>query len=238
MSDDELVCGRHGKTAVRFVCRHVQAGVACGWHLDEVGDLALCDHCIRRPLEKIKADISVVCTSCWDEDRVRNAEVPAFARPQNDDEREILQHHACKVLHVRQEAAQAMWQVGLGEHATTFMRWSLEVDPATLTFTDDKVRIVADVRFVGSFSTITDTFQWAWVTMGEDSPLSVPSSRLRPFGEIRGMPPLAEMSWRGKIERAWDMTALAGYLLGYDAVYRMPQDHLYWFVLLDRFRRE
>jgi hypothetical protein len=235
---DEVDCGLHGVTPVRFACRHLQAGVACGWNLDEDGALALCDHCITRRLSKITDDITVACTVCWEALRVRNASVPAFANPQNDAERAILQSHATEVLHVRQEAAQAMWQVGLGEHPTQVVPWSLDIDPATLTFTDDKVRVVADVRFVGSFSTITDTFQWAWVTMGEESPLSVPSSRLRPFGEIRGMPDLAGMAWRGKLERAWDMTALAGYVLGYDAAFRMPQDHLYWFVLLDNFRHE
>jgi hypothetical protein len=238
MSDDELVCGRHGTTSARFVCRHAQAGIACGWHVDERGALALCDRCITLRLEKIGADIAVVCAVCWEEHRARNADVPAFARPQSDAERETLQRHACEVLAVRQEAAQAMWQVGLGDHAPALVPWSLDVEAQALTFTDDKLRIVADVRFLGSFSTITDTFQWAWVTMGEDSPLSVASNRLRAFGEIRGIPDLAQMSWRGKLERAWDMTALAGYLLGYDAAFRMPQDHLYWFVLLDRFRRE
>jgi hypothetical protein len=32
------------------------------------------------------------------------------------------------------------------------------------------------------------------------------------------------------------MTAVAAYLLGSEAVYRAPFDHLFWFMLLSRFR--
>jgi hypothetical protein len=238
MSNDELVCGQHGKTPVRFVCRHARDGVACGWHLDEEGDLALCDRCVTLPFKKVKPDIAVLCTYCWAEARVRNEDVPAFARPTNDDERAALQHHASHELIRHQDEAQAKWKVGLGEHATVFMRWDLDVEAGTLTFSDDHTRIVANTRFVGSWSSKSDSFQWAWVTIGEASPLAIDSARLRAFGEIRGIDDLAHMSWRGKLDRGWEMAALAGYLLGCEAAYRFPQEHLYWYVLLDKFRHE
>jgi hypothetical protein len=233
-NNEEVVCGRHGKTPVRFVCRHAGAGVACGWHVDDI--VALCDRCVALPLKKVTDDIKVVCTFCWDEIRQLNEDVPPHARPGTDAERAVLQHHATQLLRERQEAAQARWRIGSDPEATV-ARWDLDVEAGTLTFTRDSVRTITDVRFVGSYSTITDVFQWAWVTMGED-PLATASSLLRTYGEIRGLPELAHMSIRGKLERAWELTALAGYLLGYEAAYRVPQDHLFWFVLLDRFRDE
>lgn len=228
MSNEEIVCARHGRTPIRFACRHVAIGVACGWHAEE--DLGRCDACVRLDGDRLAEELTIVCTACWDEARARNEPVPPLARGQalrlTEDERTALQAAASAELRVRQDAATARWQIAFGEPQP----FSFDATAATLTIRG----VIADARIVGVYSTKTDVFQWGWTAMGEDNPLSIPSCRLPPFGEIRGLDELVHLSWRGKLDRCWEMTALAGYLLGYEAAFCMPQEHQLSFVLLDR----
>lgn len=59
---------------------------------------------------------------------------------------------------------------------------------------------------------------------------------VRVFGEVRGIEKLAEPYWSGDESDAWHVTQIAAELLGADAIYRAPFDHLLVFMLLTNFR--
>jgi hypothetical protein len=118
-------------------------------------------------------------------------------------------------------------------------RWDYDADLGTLAFSvpQHEPSVVADVQLVGSFSTNTGTFQWAWETLDAADPQARAASQLRVFGEVRGFRRLTTASWPATETDGWEMTALAAYLCGADGFYRAPFDHLYWFMLLANWRR-
>jgi hypothetical protein len=62
-------------------------------------------------------------------------------------------------------------------------------------------------------------------------------SRLRVFGEVRGVDQLTTPNWECDETTGWEMTALAAHVLGASGVYRAPMKrHLYWFMLLSNWR--
>src|ERR1700690_1376295 len=89
---DVVVCGRHGTTPVTFTCRHLAAGVACGYHAsaESASDPwpdAWCDACEERLVAAgdwttdvvAQANLKILCTHCYDESRAANR-VPPLAR--------------------------------------------------------------------------------------------------------------------------------------------------------------
>jgi hypothetical protein len=89
---------------------------------------------------------------------------------------------------------------------------------------------------VGSYSTKSNTFQWGWETFDEDAAAAYDVSRLRVFGEVRGISKLTTANWKCDEVDGWEMASLAGYLLGTEALYRAPMKHTQWFMLLSKLR--
>jgi hypothetical protein len=240
-----IECDVHGTTRAAFVCTHLNRGVACGFHAnppapDDPCPDAWCDLCESvfqaaggewNDDNTEIADIAALCTGCYADSRARNIDPPSRtrgkARTLTDDEIEELLHHATHEAQALQAASEKKW------HWSKMARWDYDPDASTLTFSDPtKPTIVADIELVGSFSTTTDTFQWAWETLDDWSEME----RVRAFGEVRGIKKLTTANWAAEEVDGWEMTSLAAYLLGAGAVYRAPFDHVRWFMLLRNWR--
>jgi uncharacterized protein DUF6882 len=248
MSESETItCGAHGETPATFVCQHLMGGVACGFHdAGEPGDRwpdAWCDRCDEAfqaaggewtAESEAELDIRLLCTHCYEEARDRNRSVPPHAAGASatltEAETAALIHHAVHTLQAIQDASIKRWGWGAA-------RWDFDPDRLTLTFSDPKrPTVIADARLIGSYSTRSGTFQWAWATHEDGDPNDAVLSRLRAFGEVRGIPRLTTANWSCEIVDGWEMASLASYLLGSEGVYRAPFDHLYWFMLLSNWR--
>jgi hypothetical protein len=176
-----------------------------------------------------------MCTHCYEAARARNQLPPLHARGQGArltaNEGDTLIHHATHEMQAAQAASDKKW--GWNGMA----KWDFDGDASTLTFSDPaRPSIVADVRLVGSFSTKSNTFQWAWETFDEGAPEGRPMGPLRVFGEVRGLVKLTTANWNAEEVDGWEMASLAGYLLGTEAIYRAPFDHVRWFMLLSNLR--
>jgi hypothetical protein len=248
MTDSKpIICGTHGETPATFLCRHLFEGVACGFHADGSDDErpdAWCDLCDDR-LEAAGgawdevpagvADIRALCTYCYDLARQANRRVPPLARGRatrlTDDEQAALIHHAFHETEAAQAASDARW----GWRAMP--RWDFDADAGLMRFSDPaRPPVLADVRLVGSYSTRSGTFQWAWKTCGDRVAEAAAVARLRTFGEVRGIAKLTEPNWAADETDGWEMTTLAAYLLGAEGVYRAPFDHVRWYMLLGNMR--
>lgn len=249
MSEDTVICGAHGETPVTFVCQHVADGVACGFHAERATARnrwpdAWCDLCedVWRKAggwttraSKV-ASIKCLCTHCYEQARALNRKVPARGRGKvtkmTKREADDLVHHAVHKAMALQKRARKTWRHVDAES------WQYSRDTNTITFTDPKrATVVADATLVGSFSTNTNTFQWAWETLNERDVSVGEIRRLQRFGTVRGIKRLSSPSFKAKEIDGWEMASLAAYLLGAEAIYRPPMDHLYWFMLLSNFRR-
>lgn len=250
MSDPgRVVCGRHGETPPTFACRHVARGVACGFHAstDDPGQKwpdAWCDLCEEafqaaggewNDVSEKQADIQLMCTHCYEHARDRNRRVPPLARGAaarlTDGEASALVHHAVHAGQRLQEASERKWSW------RRMARWDFDPEASTLTFSDPRLpSVVAEVRLVGSYSTRTSTFQWAWQTYDDGAPEAAAAARLRTFGEVRGLSALTTPTLACDEVHGWEMASLAGYVLGAEGLYRAPFDHQRWFMLLDHWQ--
>jgi len=117
MSERDLViCGAHGETPSTFTCRHVATGAACGFHASDqdVNDPwpdAWCDLCEERrreggPIEAVaeQAQITLLCTRCYESARALNRDVPALARGAAT---RLAEAERARLLHYAVHAAQA-----------------------------------------------------------------------------------------------------------------------------------
>ncbi len=246
---DRVVCGRHGETPPTFACRHVTRGTACGFHAaaaapEQRWPDAWCDLCEEafqaaggewNDVSEKQADIQLMCTHCYEAARDRNRRVPRFARGVaarlTEDEASELLRHAVHAARAAQEASERRWAW------RRMARWDFDSKANTLMFSDPRLpSVIAAVRLVGSYSTKSGTFQWAWKTFDEGAPEADAVSRLRVFGEVRGISALTSPNVACDETHGWEMASLAGYVLGAEALYGAPFDHQRWFMLLSDWR--
>jgi hypothetical protein len=244
-----VICGSHGETPATFACRHLATGVSCGFHAssqdpDDRWPDAWCDLCEEafqaaggewNEVSEKHAAIRVMCTHCYEEARERNRRAPRFARGAaarlTAEEASALIHHAVHAGQSIQEASDRRW------HWMDMARWRFDAQANTLTFSDPRhPTVTADVRLVGSYSTKSGTFQWAWETFDEAAPEAAAVARLRVFGEVRGVLQLTSPKVECDENHGWEMAALAAHLLGAEGLYRAPIAHLRWFMLLGNWR--
>jgi hypothetical protein len=242
----DIVCKVHGPAEVALACRHVIGGVACGWHTG-IGEGAhpdaWCDRCDEQlasvgewTLEMARqSEMTVTCAYCYDLAKQRNRDLPAHTRGKRAEltaaEQTALRDYATARIATTQDAARK--KLAFDHYA----RWDYDEDARALSFTDpDRATLIADVRIVGAY-TESHTFVWGWDTHPDGGLLVAGLDSLRMFGEVRNMSALATSGWPAKLADGWEMTAVAGYLLGCQGVYRADFDDRFWFMLLSNWRQ-
>jgi uncharacterized protein DUF6882 len=243
----DIVCKVHGPASVALACRHLVSGVACGFHtgMQEGGDHpdAWCDRCDELlatggewTLEMARqADMTVTCAYCYDLAKQRNRDLPAHVRGKKaalaPDEQRKLADYATERIAAIQESARTK------RGFDAYERWDFDEEARTLAFTDpERAMLVAEVRLVGAFAPKTSTFEWSWASHADGGLLIAQLEQLKMFGEVRGFERLATSGWPATLADGWEMTAIAGYLLGCEGVYRAEYDDRYWFMLLSSWR--
>ena len=252
MSDGRkrVECDRHGQTPAAFVCQHLLGGVACGYHGSDEDEAdpwpdAWCDLCeatFQRDGEWTDANepkINLLCTGCYEEARERNERLLPPLHPGQlavtEHELQALAQEAFSRCDLRQEQVKQLWPA-----FSEAERWFYDDESRTIRFFDDpaKVFLVADVTIVGSLSTRSNTWLWSWGNE-QYGPRDIGHmGRLRVFGEVRGIERFHQPLWSAEEVDAWEVTQIAAELLGAEAIYRMPLDHLFVFLLLDNFREQ
>jgi hypothetical protein len=251
MSDPtkRVKCASHGETPATFVCVHLVHGVACGFHFDDDNDGdawpdAWCDAC-QAAFEKIgewnasnEPNISLMCTHCYERARAQNTEIPVDLLSGNvavtHDQFAELADQCCERSQKRQTLAIERWGF------TQKKRWDYDHDRAVISFSDslDGPQLVADALIVGSFSTRTNTWMWSWGNDEYEPERRALTQPLKSFGDVRGIEKFATVHWPAEEVDGWEVTQIAAELLGADAVYRAPIEHLLMFFLLRNFRVE
>lgn len=230
--DRKAECRVHGNQTAAVVCQHLVAGEGKGVCIGSAPDnpLALypdawCDECDRRlvaaggwtqrALEA--ADLRALCSGCYMEVCARNWLEDGAA------------YQALVGACVgRLQSAQVALSEKFG--LNRWERWHWDMEKQELAFSHaGRKRVVASVAFVGTYSTRSATWMWAW---GNDSlPAHVRATlgKVKSAGEETGFRRLTLGHWAGDEHDGWHMTAYAYDVLGGLGAYRAPSSvgHVY-----------
>jgi hypothetical protein len=239
MSDIEplVTCAEHGQRQGAFVCQHLVSGSGLGFcwaedpeNPDQQCPDAWCDSCNvaldeagewnERTLAM--ADIKLVCDLCYEQIRERNWR-------QDEDKLDQLLREATSFLEEKQEQLQKDFRIG------EYERYDWNQDSGQLIFSHKgKPRVVADIVFVGSVSTVSDTWLWSWANDSNLEPVKARMREVRQYGQDHNLLKLATAHWRATQQDGWEMTAVAAFLLGAVGAYRSPKDGGFTFMVMTR----
>jgi len=139
---------------------------------------------------------------------------------------EDLLENAIAYLREQQGALKADFEIG------RWQRYDYRQDDATLVFsTDGVVHVIADMSIVGTLSSSSGTWLWSWDNDSIESQARQRIDEIRTFGEEHGFSKLTSAKWPGDAHDAWEMTAVASYLLKSEGAYRSPGDVATYMIL-------
>jgi hypothetical protein len=142
-----------------------------------------------------------------------------------------LVRHAGAVTQERQDRMQAAFRIGEWE------RFDLDQTTAAFTWSSQgHVRVIADVRVVGSTSKQSDTWLWSWANSSILDAAREGVANLSTFGAQHGFQKLAQPKWPADETDGWEMTSIACLLLDCEGVYRAPHERGATFLALDNIR--
>jgi len=99
-----------------------------------------------------------------------------------------------------------------------------------------EVRVAANIQFVGSVSSVSDTWLWAWANQSYLEPVRAGVRRVRAYGEDHRFLRLASARWKADEADGWEMTAVTALLLHGQGAYRSPSDRGATFMVLNDIR--
>lgn len=98
-------------------------------------------------------------------------------------------------------------------------------------------QLEASVIVVGSYSTHSQTWLWAWGNRDLDAVRAPEFERVREFGSRFEIRRLTEPAWQAHDDDGWAMTAMSAKLLGATCAYRCPISNGFLFLLLNDLRQ-
>jgi hypothetical protein len=148
-------------------------------------------------------------------------------RLRDDAKYERFAHDACAAFKTRQEAFVREFNLNAWE------RYDWDQDKGTLVFSHQGVpKVIAQIQFVGSYSHVSRTWRWAWANDATDTKLKVGVARVRALGEQEGWRRLTEPQWPATEQDGWDMTSIAGHVLGAQGAYKSPDPKTVVFMVI------
>jgi len=128
---------------------------------------------------------------------------------------------------------EAAEKFGIGEYE----RFDWDQETRQLVWSDGGVpKVVADIQFVGSVSTKSDTWLWSWANSSVLEPLSKEMLKVREFGSTHDLEKLTERKWSADEVDGWEMTAIAAYLLKAHGAYRSSDENGFTYMVFTDLR--
>lgn len=239
---EQVTCPEHGEATATYVCEHLAADPMQRWHSDYPSADApwpdawcsACNVAYMREGEwnernEDDLEIRILCHCCYE-----NARADSVGYLDGDalERWEEFVCTCCEELTKKNEALGA--QFALGSHK----RYDWDQETGQLVFSNDGVpAVTADVDFVGSISTTSNTWLWAWANFHLLEPVRARVEALRDYGEAHGFPHLTTAKWPAEMADGWEMAAIAAHVLQAKGVYRSPSDKGALFMLISGIRK-
>lgn len=219
------------------MCQHLLAGSKLGFNWGRDGDSpdewcpdAWCDACEAivdaegEWTERAEgfAGIKLICSECYEIVRERNwlHDEAAFDR---------LVSEACQYLESAQDVLKKQYRLDAYE------RYDWNQETGQLAFSHGGIaRVIADIVFVGSLSTVTNTWLWSWANRSHLEHVKAPMRKVRDFGDKHRYHKLAAAHWKAVETDGWNMTAVAAQLLKAQGAYRTPSESGCTFMVMSR----
>lgn len=168
------------------------------------------------------ADIKMVCARCYEDLRERNW-------MENAEEFDRLLDEAIPFLEERQARLREEFKI------SSYERYDWDQDTGRLVFSHGgRPQVIADIVFVGSVSTKTNTWLWSWANSSHLEPMKSKMREVRAHGTEHRLLKLAGAHWNATELDGWQMTAIAARLLGAVGAYRTPSESGFTFMLMSR----
>ena len=228
-------CASHGNRDATFVCQHLASGTGLGFHWavdpeepDLVWPDAWCDACedVRRregewnDRSEAFAGIKLVCAGCYEQARERNWKQDAAAFG-------VLVADAMTYLQEQQNALYTDFSLG------RWQRYHWDQETGQLVFSaDGHIRVIADIQFVGSVSTASNTWLWSWANPAFLPAVKQEVRRVRTYGAEHRYLKLVSACWPAEERDGWEMAAVAAFLLKAKGAYRSPHEHGFTFMVM------
>ena len=115
----------------------------------------------------------------------------------------------------------------------TYPRWDYDSTEQLLVLSDaSSPRVVCTYQTVGSLSNKTRTWLWAWANTSLTEEERERLSPVREYGIAHQIAELTNARFSAESGDAWTFAAIAGHLLGAQALYRPVADHLELYLLV------
>ncbi|HXU94589.1 MAG TPA: hypothetical protein VFP33_13115 [Gallionella sp.] len=112
-------------------------------------------------------------------------------------------------------------------------RYDWDQDAASLIFSDSSgSRVRASIQFVGSVSSRSGTWLWSWANDSFLHEVTCKMSYVKEYGIDNDIEQLATDTWQADEVDGWEMTSIAGYLIGAKGSYRTPSDYGFTYMVI------
>lgn len=126
----------------------------------------------------------------------------------------------CSELDIKQDQIERKF--ALSEHK----RCDWDQGTGRLIFSNDGIpALIASIEFIGSVSTISDTWLWAWANFSLNVNVRSRVIKVREFGEQEHFPHLKTSRWHASEHDGWHMAAVAAHVIDAVGVYRTPKEN-------------
>jgi len=214
-----IICPTHGESGFVYVCKHLVDSPEQKWHggyptIDLPWRDAWCAACNEvfereggwNNKNEGMVEIDVLCGHCYEDGIAQSVTCM-------DESKQAEWAEYRESLHSAPWAKRGAMNDVFGLRNCPV--WDCYQKSAQLVFIHgDHLQVVADVEFVGTLSTTSNTWIWSWADFDLLEPVRSRISAVRDFGERRGYPRLTVPKWKADWEDAWDMTLVAVDVLG------------------------
>jgi hypothetical protein len=237
-----IKCSNHGDAYPTYMCAHLVADPVQEWFCDYPSEenpwpdswCAKCNLEFEEDGEwnertESAIPIKLVCHHCYDASLTLSAE---RLRGEALDEWNAFLIECCNFLRGRQDTLFSQFELGEYEH------WNWDQDTGELVFSSNGIpKVVASIEFIGSISTVSDTWLWSWANFSLNENVRSLVKKVRDFGEKHGYPRLTTPKWSAQEVDGWEMTSLAAYVLDARGAYRTPSENGFTFLAIMDIRR-
>lgn len=234
--EQKIECPTHGEAHVAYVCGHLAHEPKQRWFCDYPSEEnpwpdAWCGACNQEfrkygewneKNEQI-LNVKLTCHCCYE--NFKGGSVAPLMEARSEAWRPLVSD-AVSELQAKQDLLEERF--GLSRH----QRWDWDQGTGEIVFSNAGIPAMsARIQFVGSISTVSDTWLWSWDNPSFNSDTVNELLTVRAFGEAENFAKLTVPKWPAEEVDGWEMTAVAAKLLNAQGCYRTPGDTGFTFML-------